>query len=143
MGAAFRLPFGWFATDDGRRTMVFDDDGRIQISFKLRRTNRTSLPEIARSLVQPYLQRQPGLPLTAFTFEDDIAGAGVQGAEIDGESLDQFFLVRPAPRAGYVLVARVTARGDDTRLAVKLTGDILAGLEPQCEGVTRELVARN
>jgi hypothetical protein len=33
----FTLPFGWHVIDDGRRTLVFDRDGKIQISLNLRR----------------------------------------------------------------------------------------------------------
>jgi hypothetical protein len=138
IGAVLRLPFGWFATDDGRRTLVFDDDGRIQISLKLRRYGGGSLEDLARRLVEPYLKRDPALPVAMFKFEGGIAGAGVRGAEVDGESLDQVFLVRPASRPGYVLVASISAQGEDSRIALNLAGDILAGLE-----TPRDLVAQN
>ena len=42
---------------------------------------------------------------------DGIAGAGVRGADINGDTLDQYFLVRDLGRKGLYLVARVT--GDD------------------------------
>ena len=55
-----------------------------------------------------------------------IAGAGVRGANIGGEILDQCFLVRDLGRPGLYLVARVTGTGADTTRAMDMAGDILA-----------------
>jgi hypothetical protein len=127
--AVFRLPYGWYAMDDGRRTLIFDGANRIQINLDLRRLDRDSFTDFARDLVGPYLEREPHLPVAVLELGDGIAGAGVQGAHIDGEVLDQVFLVRAAGRAGCVIVARVTASSADTTRAVNLAGDILARLE--------------
>jgi hypothetical protein len=127
--AVFRLPYGWYAMDDGRRTLIFDRANGVQINLSLRPFGGGSFADFARELVVPYLEREPDLPLAVLEFADGIAGAGVRGASIDGETLDQVFLVRAAGRPGYLIVARVTASSADTTRAVNLAGDILARLE--------------
>src|SRR5690606_33477355 len=132
--AVIRLPFGWHALDDGRRTLVFDPENRIQINLDLRPWSGETLIDYARASVTPYLENEPELPVAALEFAGDIAGAGVQGANIDGEQLDQVFLVRRAGREGYALVARVTAGGgNDSLRALNLAGDILARAETAAE----------
>jgi hypothetical protein len=126
--AIFRVPFGWHVNDDGRRTLVFDGGGRMQINLSLRRREIDSLVELARSYVAPYLEQQPGLE--AFVHElDGIVAIGVRGLKVDDEVLDQTFLLRDIDRDGLVLVARATGSSDDIRLAMNLAGDILAGIE--------------
>jgi hypothetical protein len=126
--AIFRVPFGWHVNDDGRRTLVFDGGGRMQINLSLRRREIDSLVELGRSYVAPYLEQQPDLQ--PFVHElDGIVAVGVRGLKVDGEVLDQTFLLRDIDREGLVLVARATGTSDDIRLAMNLAGDILAGIE--------------
>lgn len=124
----FRVPYGWHVNDDGRRTLVFDGGGRMQVNLSLRRREVDSLVELARSYVAPYLEQQPDLQV--FVHElDGIVAVGVRGLKIEGEVLDQTFLLRDIDREGLVLVARATGSAEDIRLAMNLAGDILAGIE--------------
>jgi hypothetical protein len=124
----FRVPFGWHVNDDGRRTLVFDGGGRMQISISLRPREKDSLVDLGRSYVVPYLEQQPDLQ--GFVHEQgDVVAVGVRGLKVDGEVLDQTFLLRDIDRDGYVLVARATGNSEDIRLAMNLAGDILAGIE--------------
>lgn len=127
--AIVRVPFGWYALDDGRRTLVFDGENRIQINLSLRQLEGDSLAAYARALVEPYLEREPDLPVAELAFADGLFGAGVRGASIEGETLDQVFIVRQATRDGFVLVARVTATSEDSVRAMNLAGDIMARAE--------------
>jgi hypothetical protein len=123
-----RVPFGWHVNDDGRRTLVFDGAGRMQISISLRPRDKDSLVDLGRSYVTPYLEQQPDLQ--GFVHEQgDVVAVGVRGLKVDGEVLDQTFLLRDIGRDGYVLVARATGSSEDIRLAMNLAVDILAGIE--------------
>ena len=124
----FRVPFGWHVNDDGRRTLVFDGGGRMQINLSLRRRAVESLVELGRSYLAEYLENQPELEIFAHE-ADGIVAVGVRGLKIDDEILDQTFLLRDIGRDGYVLVARATGNAEDIRLAMNLAGDILAGIE--------------
>ncbi|MGC4072468.1 MAG: hypothetical protein QM760_08125 [Nibricoccus sp.] len=126
----FRVPFGWHVNDDGRRTLVFDGAGRMQISLNLRRREHDSLAELGQSYIAEYVENQPGLK--SFTHElDGIVAVGVRGLKVDNEVLDQTFLLRDIGRDGYVLVARATGNAEDIRLAMNLAGDILSTVEAE------------
>lgn len=126
----FRVPFGWHVNDDGRRTLVFDGAGRMQISLNLRRRENDSLAELGQSYLAEYLENQPDLK--TFTAElNGITAVGVRGLKMDGEVLDQTFLLRDIGRDGYVLVARATGNAEDIRLAMNLAGDILSTVETE------------
>ena len=120
-----RVPFGWHVNDDGRRTLVFDAGGRIQISLNQRAHEGASEAECARHLIQPHLENEPGLPHIEHSM-GGIAAAGVRGVNVEGAVLDQFFLVRDLGREGRHLVARVTATAEDMKRALDLAGDIMA-----------------
>ena len=121
----FRLPLGWHVIDDGKRTLVFDAGGKIQINLSQRLNEGVAPKDFARACLDQYLAEQPDLPVAAFEI-DGIAAAGVRGAMIDGEKLDQCFFVRDLGREGLLLVARVTAKEADSKRALDLAGDIMA-----------------
>ncbi|MEO6244133.1 MAG: hypothetical protein ABIQ12_01750 [Opitutaceae bacterium] len=121
----FRVPLGWHVIDDGKRTLVFDAGGKIQISLSQRLHEGASAKDFARSCLDQYLATQPDLPVAAFEI-DGIAAAGVRGATIDGETLDQCFFVRDLGREGLLLVARATAQEADSKRGLDLAGDIMA-----------------
>ena len=125
----FRIPLGWRAMDDGKRTLVFNGGaGGIQVNLSQRRTEGLSTQDFARGCLNQYLEREPDLPVASLAL-DSIAGAGVRGAKIDDETLDQYFLVRDLGREGLYLVARVTASGKDATRALDLAGDMMATFE--------------
>jgi len=114
--AMFRVPFGWHVIDDGKRTLVFDPDGSVQINLDLRSAGPNGhgalLEAIGGELARDNPQAQfmkldlMGLPCLA-----------VRDLTIDGEQLDQAYLVREsATRGDMALVCRVTAdRANMTR----------------------------
>ena len=126
--ASFEIPYGWHVIDDGRRTLVFDGGGRMQINLDLRPTDAT--PEaFAASLLEDYIEKQPELE-TVHALTDGIAIAAARGLQIDGEMLDQAFMVRDVGRRGMLLVVRATGNSDDIRLAMNLAGDLILRLQP-------------
>ena len=124
----FRVPLGWHAIDDGKRTLVFDKGGHVQVNLSQRLHEGASTQGFARGLLDQYLEQQPGLPVATLEL-DSIAGAGVRGAKIEGETLDQYFLVRDLGRKRLYLVARVTATTEDATRALNLAGDMMATFE--------------
>jgi hypothetical protein len=124
----FRVPFGWHVIDDGRRTLVFDAGGRIQVNLTLRRHEGAATTDFAAQLLQQYLEQQPGLP-TIQRKLSDIAVSAVRGVVIGNETLDQYFLVRDVGRQEFYLVAKVSTAAEDCSRAMDLAGDILATFE--------------
>jgi hypothetical protein len=122
---SFRVPFGWHVIDDGKRTLVFDAGGQIQVNLSQRLREGESTRDFARGCLQQYLDLQPDLKQAELEL-DGIAGAGVRDAKIESETLDQYFLVRDIGRTNLFLVARVTAKSEDATRALNLAGDIMA-----------------
>lgn len=128
ISALIRVPFGWHVIDDGKRTLIFDAGGKMQINLSLRRSNGQSLAELAQQLAGQYLETQPDV-VTATMEMDGVYGIGLRGLDIDGEKLNQLFLLRPSAHEGLVLVGRVTANDEDTTRAGNLGGDIVVRAE--------------
>lgn len=121
----FRVPLGWHVIDDGKRTLIFDAAGKVQVNLSQRRSEGVSATAYARACLDQYLATQPDLPIAEFVI-DGIAAAGIRGVMIDGEKLDQAFFVRDLGRAGLLLVARATGAEADSKRALDLAGDIMA-----------------
>ena len=133
LGGFIRLPLGWHVIDDGKRTLVLDAEGKIQINISQRLHEGRSPEEFARDCLDQYLSTQPGLPVAVMEV-DGVFGAGVRGANFDGETLDQCFFVRDLGRDGLLLVARATAAAADSIRALDLAGDIMVTFaEPALE----------
>lgn len=124
----FRVPFGWHVIDDGKRTLVFDAAGRIQVNLTLRRHEGAATADFAAQLLQQYLNQQPELP-TIQRMLANIAVSAVRGVTIGSETLDQYFLVRDVGRDGLYLVAKVNTSAEDCARAMDLAGDIVATFE--------------
>lgn len=123
--AVFRVPFGWHVIDDGRRTLVFDPDGTVQINLDLRAaTPDALLAHIGATLARDNPQAQ-FLTLELL----DMPCLAARDLEIDGSRLDQAYLVRPSHREDLTLVCRVTADRDNMARAMNTAEVILTSLQ--------------
>ena len=125
---AIRVPFGWHVIDEGRRTLVFDADGLIQVNLNQRQHEGASIQEFARGLLDQYLAVDPTLPVVEATLSS-IACSGVRGVDIEGEKLDQCFFVRNLGRDGTYLVAKASGSAEHSIRALDLAGDWVATFE--------------
>ncbi len=121
--ALFHVPFGWHVLDDGRRTLVFDADGRVQINLDLRpfAGEATAVleaigDELARENPQAIFMRMMIYDMPCLAVRDLL---------IDGQSLDQAYLARPSHREHMALVCRITADRDNMTRAVNTAEVIL------------------
>lgn len=123
--SVFRVPFGWHVLDDGKRTLVFDPDGSVQINFDL----RAATPDALMENIGEVLAR--GNPRAQFlTLE--LVGMPCLAARdlmIDGELLDQAYLLRPSHREGLTLVCRVTADRANMTRAMNASEVMLTSLQ--------------
>ncbi|MFT3785564.1 MAG: hypothetical protein QM770_05295 [Tepidisphaeraceae bacterium] len=122
--AFLTIPLGWHVIDDGRRTLVFDAGGKMQLNFDRRSSEGQPLEILAQSYIQPYVRQQPDLTTFAQVMQG-IVIAGVADANIDGETLCQAFMLRPTPESDRVLVLRVTGDKDHFTRAMNLAGDMI------------------
>jgi len=121
----FHVPFGWHVIDDGRRTLVFDADGIVQINLDLRQAAPDALLEqIAEMLARDNPQAQ------FLTLE--LLGSpclAVRDLLIDGTELDQAYLFKSSHHEGLTLVCRVTADRANMTRAMNTAEVILTSLQ--------------
>lgn len=109
--ACFAVPLGWHAIDDGKRTLIFDAEGRMQINLDLRRCgpdeHSTLLTAIEAGL------RGPGQDFASGRLElGGMQSLVVRGLRTEGEVLNQVYMVRDVGSPEHVLVGRVTAQDE-------------------------------
>jgi hypothetical protein len=125
----FRLPFGWHVIDDGRRTLVFDAAGKIQINLNLRRDDGDHRGMLEQIMAQAR-REQPQIDPLMVDFAPDLPGLVLRNYRDGDDVLVQAFVVRALRDDGLSHVARVTAAPDDMTRAMNLAEIVLRSLGP-------------
>lgn len=126
--AQFRVPFGWHVLDDGKRTLVFEPAGKIQISLNL-------LPREGRDhdaiLNDVETQMRSDYPHPEFLRlkEGRIHALGARNIAAGDQPLEQYHLLYPGRYEDLVLRARVTATPDRSAEACNLAELILNSVD--------------
>jgi hypothetical protein len=127
--ASFRVPFGWHVIDDGKRTLVFDAAGKIQINLDLRRDDgdHRALLEQIRAQAK---KEQPQIDPEMVDFAPEMPGLVLRNYRDGEDVLVQAFVMKQIRDDGLAHVARVTAAPDDMSRAMNLAEVILRSLGP-------------
>ena len=123
----FHVPFGWHVIDDGRRTLVFDVNGNVQINLNLRAGAADQLTSVLQTIGDELAAENP----QALFLKLDMNGIpclAVRDLLINGEQLDQAYFARASHRTNYVLVCRVTAARSEMTRAVNTAELILTSM---------------
>ena len=123
--ATFHLPLGWHVIDDGKRTLVFDPGGAVQISMDLRSTPPGGPQELMGLIAQSLAEESPGAQFLTFELMD-LPCLAVRDLQINGEMLDQAYFFRPSHREGVTMVCRVTADRDNITRAMNTAEVIIS-----------------
>jgi hypothetical protein len=130
--AIFDLPLGWHVIDDGRRTLVFDPGNQIQVNFNLLfAPDGGELPpsdSIFQSILADVAQANPEAQFQKFDLEG-MPAMVVKGQVINGEALEQAFVLKPVPsRPNVMLKCRATSSAENLVRAGDLLELILKGM---------------
>jgi hypothetical protein len=125
--ATFKLPYGWHAMDDGKRTLVFDAAGKIQISLNLRRDDGDARAML-KQLMAEAKKEQPKIDPEMVDFAPDMPGLVLRNYRDGEDILVQAFVVKHVRDDGMAHVARVTAAPDDMSRALNLAEVVLRSL---------------
>lgn len=122
--AIIQVAFGWHVIDDGRRTMVLDPDGKIQINLsviaKEGRSIQQILDEIQAEAAQSYANPE------FLRLEDGgIWGLAIRRIEVNGDPVEQVHMLTPWSEDSAILRARVTADPQSMRFAANYADLIL------------------
>lgn len=125
--SVFHVPLGWHVIDDGRRTLVFDARGRIQINLDLRQAGEGGIHDLMEHIEQEHEAQQPGIAHVHF-HAAGLECLAFRALQVGEEVLDQTYLLRNSHREDMVLVARVTAHEDDMGFAMNTAEVVLLSL---------------
>lgn len=122
--ALIRVAFGWHVIDDGRRTMILDPDGKIQINLSLIPTEGRNvdqiLDEIQAQAVQDYAN-----PEFLRAQDGGIWGLAIRGIVVNDELVEQVHMLTPWASDSAMLRARVTSDPPSMRYAANYADLIL------------------
>lgn len=126
--SVFRVPFGWHVIDDGKRALVFDPDGRVQINLDLRPAESDALQALLERIGEALAHDNPQAQFLMLELMD-MPCLAARDLAIDGEQLDQTYLTRASHREGLALVCRVTADSENMTRAMNTAEVILSSLQ--------------
>lgn len=106
--AQFDVPYGWHVIDDGKRTLVLDPGGAVQINLSLIPFEGRSEEELLDDLEAQARQDYPA-PEFLRLGQGRIRALGVRNIADNGEPIEQYHLLYPYPKPTLSLRARVTA----------------------------------
>ena len=122
--ALIDVPFGWHVIDDGRRMLIFEPSGKIQVNLNLIESTGGPEPilgQIEAEARQSYIDQNPQFLRLS---DGPVHGLGIRNILADGEAVEQIHLLTPG-REGQWLRARVTATPDSITSAANLAELIL------------------
>jgi len=108
VNATFRLPLGWHAIDDGRRTLLFHTESDVQINLNRRRRGGSSDSDIFDDIEASYYKEQPDIQSLRLEL-GGMASLAFRNFRSGDDLVEQVFLLRETADREAVLCARVTA----------------------------------
>ncbi len=129
--AIVQVPLGWHAIDDGKRTLVFDPENKIQVNLNVLQPGPLNIEQVIEAILGQVQQANPGVEHVRMT----IAGMptlGLRNLKADGEEVEQAFMFRPHAVGGdstnTLLQVRVTATPGEMIRAMNLAEVLVRGM---------------
>lgn len=124
--ARFPVPYGWHVIDDGRRALVFEPTGRIQLHLaRLPREGRDD--DGVLDAIEAQMRSDYPAPEFVRIVSGPITALGARGIADGAQPLEQYHMLLPCPDSEQVLRARVTATPETARDACDLAELVLLG----------------
>ncbi|WP_321473249.1 hypothetical protein [uncultured Paludibaculum sp.] len=122
--AQIDIPMGWYAMDDGQRTLVFEPAGQVQINLNIiPREGRNA--ELVLDSIQAEAQRSYPAPQFLRLAEGGIHGLSIRNIHDGSDEIEQLHLLTNWRDQSAFLRARITATPDRMRDAANLAELIL------------------
>lgn len=118
------VPYGWHVLDDGRRVLVFEPTGQVQISLNLIPTEGRTTPEILDAL-EAEMRRDYPEPEFFRAQQGRVHALGARNLSDGGQPLEQYHLLLPYRDESMVLRARITTTPERSTDACTL-GELIA-----------------
>lgn len=108
IAALIRVALGWHVIDDGKRTVVLDPAGKIQINLSLIATNGRDVNQIMDAIQAEAVQSYPN-PEFLRLQDGDVWGLAIRNIAVNGEPVEQVHLLTKWARPTAMVRARVTS----------------------------------
>jgi len=126
--ATIRVALGWHVNDDGRRTLLLDPAGKVQISLHLISKEGRSVDQILDNIQQEASQSYSEPELRRFE-DQGIWALWVRNIEVNNEPVEQVHLLTAWTKDSAMLRARVTSDPASTHFALNYACHILKSAE--------------
>ena len=130
LGSSFEVPFGWHVTDDGKRTVVFDENHFVQIQLDVRPTKQGA-KAVLEALRDAQRAAQPHLKAHLMDNPDGSIVLIMQNFKMGDDVVTRSYIARAGNREAEIIVAQVTASAADLIRALNLSEVIFRRLKPQ------------
>lgn len=135
--AEFDVPYGWHVIDDGKRTLVFEPTGKVQINLNLipreGRNHAAILEAIEAETRASYPAPEFARVTEGTLLKGEIHALGVRNIKDGEQPIEQYHLLISGRDEHMVLRARVTATPDQSVDACNLAELILMSFRfPAC-----------
>jgi hypothetical protein len=117
IAALLQVALGWHVNDDGRRTLLLDPAGKIQISMNLVATNGRSPEQILDEIEAEAEQSYPHPEFSRFA-QGGIWALRVGNIAINDEAIVQVHLLTAWAEESMMVRTRITADGESMRFAM-------------------------
>lgn len=122
--AKIEVALGWYVNDDGKRTLILDPAGKIQISLHVLPKQGRDTAQILDDIQAEAEQSHANLEFKRFD-EQRISALMVRNIMVDNEAIEQVHLLTEWADDSAMLRARVTADAESLRFAVNYACFIL------------------
>jgi hypothetical protein len=123
--AQLTVPLGWHVIDDGRRVLVFEPAGDVQVHLDLLPCEESGHEGVLDRL-EAQARRDYPAPAFMRLRSGRMSALGVRNIADGDQPLEQFHLVIDGPDTGHVLRARVTATPATATAAANM-GELILG----------------
>ncbi len=126
--AIIQVALGWFVIDDGKRTMILDPGGKIQINLSVIAKEGRDTGQILDDIQAEAEQSYPNPEFLRLQYER-IWVLGVRNITVDGEPVEQVHMLTEWAKNSALLRARVTADPESLRFAGDYADLILSSVQ--------------
>ena len=130
--AMVQVPLGWHAIDDGKRTLIFDPDNKIQVNLNVIQPGPLTIDQVIEAIHGQVREANPSVEHIRLTLAG-MPTLGLRNLQADGEPIEQAFMFRPHPVGGdsttTLLQVRVTASPGDMIRAMNLAEVLVRGMK--------------
>jgi hypothetical protein len=137
VSATFKVPLGWHVMDDGKRTLIYDAGGKMQINLSRRPLEGQSVEALIDGIIEQTVAEQPEvqhLKLNAF----GLKCVAFRNYKVENEILEQVFMLKESPNhAGTAVVCRTTADSANMTFASNTAEVVMRDLDETGQSVKK------